>query len=314
MVSSATPLLHGHHHKRLKISNCENPELDSHASIGSSLLPITEDCSLHGYYFTLCLICLYIFSILASDVNTITIISHGFIICIIYLLVLVLKYFFRCFKSGLVSSSCCGDERFGSNSEMEMSCQSNGISSDIQQSSNSGGISFQDKGFSRYETSAPAHAPAPASAIVSGWMYVNEHGQMCGPYIQEQLYEGLSTGFLPDDLPVYPVLNGTLNNSIPLKYFRQFPDHVATGFAYLSVGISTSMHADSFTPCHGDLSAHRQDGFVKDAIPVSVFPGLDSIPNYQVNYESNLSNRPMLNPTAPHLISSYPLQVFLLFL
>lgn len=191
---------------------------------------------------------------------------------------------------------------------MEMSCQSNGNSSDIQQSSNNGGTSFQDKGFSRYE------APAPAPAIVSGWMYVNEHGQMCGPYIQEQLYEGLSTGFLPDELLVYPVLNGTLNNSVPLKYFKQFPDHVATGFAYLSVGISTSIHANSFTPGDGDLSAHRQDGFIKDVIPVSVFQGLDSVCNFQVNYGSNLSYRPILNTTAPHLISSYPSQVFLLFL
>lgn len=57
MVSSAT-VLHNYQRKRLKISNCENPELDSHASIGyyrdvaSSLLPITEECFLHGYYFT----------------------------------------------------------------------------------------------------------------------------------------------------------------------------------------------------------------------------------------------------------------------
>ncbi|KAF3446965.1 hypothetical protein FNV43_RR12145 [Rhamnella rubrinervis] len=226
MVSSAS-VLHDYQHNRLEIDNCENPELDPHASIGyyclvaSSMLPITEECTLHG-----------------------------------------------CFKSGLVSSSCCGfDEKLGSNSEMEMSCQSNGTSSDIQQSSNTGGTSFQDKGFSRYE--APAPAPAPAHAIVSGWMYVNEHGQMCGPYIQEQLYEGLSTGFLPDELPVYPVLNGTLNNSVPLKYFKQFPDHVATGFAYLSVGISTSIHANSFTPCQGDLSAHGQEGFIEDVIPSS---------------------------------------------
>lgn len=195
-----------------------------------------------------------------------------------------------------------------------MSCQSNGNSSDIQQSSNTGGASFQDKGFSTYEAPAPAPESAPAPAIVSGWMYVNEHGQMCGPYIHEQLYEGLSTGFLPDELPVYPVLNGTLNNSVPLKYFKQFPDHVATGFAYLSVAISTSVHANSFTPCLCDLSTHRQDGFIKDVIPASVFPGLDSVPNFQVNYGSNLSHRTILNPTTPHLISSYPSQVLLLFL
>lgn len=76
-----------------------------------------------------------------------------------------------------------------------------------------------------------------APFTVSGWMYVNEQGQMCGPYIQGQLYEGLSTGFLPPDIPVYPVVNGTLLNSVPLKYFKQFPDHVSTGFAYLNPAI-----------------------------------------------------------------------------
>nr|XP_043607818.1 histone-lysine N-methyltransferase ATXR7 [Erigeron canadensis] len=75
-------------------------------------------------------------------------------------------------------------------------------------------------------------------AYVSGWMYVSEQGQYCGPYIQEQLFEGLSSNFLPEDLPVYPLLNGSLGNPVPLNYFRQFPDHVATGFVYLNVSAS----------------------------------------------------------------------------
>ncbi|KAL8058173.1 hypothetical protein ABFS82_03G001300 [Erythranthe guttata] len=69
---------------------------------------------------------------------------------------------------------------------------------------------------------------------VSGWMYINQNGQMCGPYIHQQLYEGLHTGFLPGELHVYPILNGNLLNSVPLSYFKQFPDHVATGFVYLN--------------------------------------------------------------------------------
>ncbi|XVE94333.1 hypothetical protein REPUB_Repub02eG0000300 [Reevesia pubescens] len=111
-------------------------------------------------------------------------------------------------------------------SPMKMSCRSNGNSNGIPQSCNGGGASCVDK-------SCYSYAPS-SSSFVSGWMYVNEHGQMCGPYIQHQLYEGLSTGFLPDELPVYPVVNGTLINPVPLKYFRQFPDHVATGFLYLT--------------------------------------------------------------------------------
>ncbi|XVF74018.1 hypothetical protein PTKIN_Ptkin13bG0028200 [Pterospermum kingtungense] len=117
------------------------------------------------------------------------------------------------------ASSIRGDEQ----SAMEMS--SNGNSSGFTQSCNGFGASSVDKSYSSY---------GPSSSFVSGWMYVNEHGQMCGPYIQQQLYEGLSTGFLPEELPVYPVANGTLIGPVPLKYFRQFPDHVATGFLYLN--------------------------------------------------------------------------------
>ncbi|KAL8142568.1 hypothetical protein V2J09_015600 [Rumex salicifolius] len=84
---------------------------------------------------------------------------------------------------------------------------------------------------------------------VTGWMYTNEQGHMCGPYIQEQLFEGLSTGFLPDELPVYPVINGSLLNAVPLKYFKHYPEHVATGFTYLGVGSSSlSLPANSLSP------------------------------------------------------------------
>ncbi|XP_057794307.1 histone-lysine N-methyltransferase ATXR7-like isoform X2 [Salvia miltiorrhiza] len=79
-----------------------------------------------------------------------------------------------------------------------------------------------------------------AGAFVSGWMYVNQNGQMCGPYIQQQLYEGIYSGFLPGELPVYPIINGNLLNAVPLSYFNQFPDHVATGFIYLNAKESTN--------------------------------------------------------------------------
>ncbi|KAK8624478.1 hypothetical protein V6N13_065821 [Hibiscus sabdariffa] len=71
--------------------------------------------------------------------------------------------------------------------------------------------------------------------------------QMCGPYIQQQLYDGLSTGFLPEELPVYPIINGALINPVPLKYFRQFPDHVATGFVYLTSTTASSYLSSSLT-------------------------------------------------------------------
>lgn len=158
---------------------------------------------------------------------------------------------------------------------MEMSCQLNGNGSDVPQSCNTGGTSYPDKSYAVY---------VPPPAFASGWMYINEQGQMCGPYIQEQLYEGLSTGFLPDELPVYPVVNGALINPVPLKYFRQFPDHVATGFAYLSVGNS----------CPSSYSGSQ---------PISQLP---------VNSSYGL-NQPMLNLDAVNSITSCQLPVLFFF-
>ncbi|KAL4650567.1 hypothetical protein ACB092_01G096400 [Castanea dentata] len=175
-----------------------------------------------------------------------------------------------------VSSSCCNfDEKYVSSSAREMSCQSNGNGSDVPQSCNTGGTSYPDKSYNVYVP----------PAFVSGWMYINEQGQMCGPYIQEQLYEGLSTGFLPDELPVYPVVNGALINPVPLKYFKQFPDHVATGFAYLSVGISSTTTPTSLNSCPSSYAGSQ---------PISQLP---------VN-SSYGSNQPMLNLDAVHSITS----------
>ena len=53
---------------------------------------------------------------------------------------------------------------------------------------------------------------------ISGWTYKNEHEQMCGPYLENQLQEGRLAGFLPEDLEVYPVVDGNLMNPMPLKY------------------------------------------------------------------------------------------------
>lgn len=128
-----------------------------------------------------------------------------------------------CSNNARTSSSFC--EEIDAHAATEISCQSNGNSDNIVQPCDLGGSSYQGKDNTGYAS----------ESIVSGWMYVNENGQMCGPYIQEQLYEGLSTGFLPDELPVYPILNGTLLNPVPLNYFNKFPHHIATGFAFLSV-------------------------------------------------------------------------------
>uniref|UniRef100_K3Z3G4 [histone H3]-lysine(4) N-trimethyltransferase n=1 Tax=Setaria italica TaxID=4555 RepID=K3Z3G4_SETIT len=57
---------------------------------------------------------------------------------------------------------------------------------------------------------------------LEGCMYMNEHGQMCGPYPPEQLYEGLSTGFLPQDLAIYAVFGGKTADPVPLSFLNQF--------------------------------------------------------------------------------------------
>ncbi|KAF0889411.1 hypothetical protein E2562_023699 [Oryza meyeriana var. granulata] len=57
---------------------------------------------------------------------------------------------------------------------------------------------------------------------LEGCMYMNQHGQMCGPYSPEQLYEGLSTGFLHQDLAIYAVFGGKTANPVPLSFLKQF--------------------------------------------------------------------------------------------
>lgn len=153
------------------------------------------------------------------------------------------------------STSCCNcdkDVALNSGMGVEMSCQSNGGDENISHESNSGGSSYPIKSVTGYAS----------PAFVSAWMYVNEQGQMCGPYIQEQLYEGLSTGFLPDELPVYPILNGSLVNPVPLKYFKQFPDHVATGFVYLHASVSGVKAPAS---SHSDMASVRPEAAMESA-------------------------------------------------
>lgn len=134
-----------------------------------------------------------------------------------------------CFGHCQLTSSCCNcDEEVSSHCWTEMSCQSNGKNANVQQSSDGIGYPYHDS----------SHPVYPELSYVTGWMYVNQDGQMSGPYIKEQLYEGLSTGFLPSELLVYPIRNGSFGNPVPLNYFKQFPDHINTGFAYLKPAYS----------------------------------------------------------------------------
>lgn len=173
-----------------------------------------------------------------------------------------------------------------------MSCQSNINSGDTPVYCTTGNISVQDQ----------SHTGYMQPSFVSGWMYVNENGQMCGPYIQEQLYEGLTTGFLPVELPVYPVINGTLMNPVPLNYFKQFPDHVSSGFVYLSMSISgITVPTNCSTSSGKDMKAYRHDGSLEHAAPV------ESVAWSHVNYCSNESSTS--NSKVPSCIMSCPMVV-----
>ncbi|XP_010237026.1 histone-lysine N-methyltransferase ATXR7 isoform X1 [Brachypodium distachyon] len=66
---------------------------------------------------------------------------------------------------------------------------------------------------------------------LEGCMYMNENGQMCGPYAPKQLYEGLSTGFLPQDLAIYALVGGKMVNPVPLSLLEQFLSQLNSGVA-----------------------------------------------------------------------------------
>lgn len=175
-----------------------------------------------------------------------------------------------------------------------MSCQSNGTSAGIPESSGTGGI-YQEKSYYGY---------VPPT-FISGWMYVNESGQMCGPYIQHQLYEGLSTGFLPEELPVYPVVNGTLMNPVPLKFFKQYPDHVASGFAYLNTGnLTDTMAQNCLNPCPGDSLGHGQEDRIQHGATVSIGLDLQSAPEAVVNFKSYMPNEAFTDCVEANFITS----------
>ncbi|CAL0301540.1 unnamed protein product [Lupinus luteus] len=173
------------------------------------------------------------------------------------------------------------DDKIGPGFGMEMKFPSNVDSGNIPVCSATGNVSHVDQSFCGYMQQPD---------FVSGWMYVNEHGQMCGPYIKEQLYEGLTTGFLPHELPVYPLFNGRLMNHVPLNYFKQFPDHVSTGFAHLSLSISDTRMASncsSSLSCK-DMTVYEQDRSFGNASPLDVKSDLHSHVNYCLNESNHL--------------------------
>ncbi|VVB07634.1 unnamed protein product [Arabis nemorensis] len=193
-----------------------------------------------------------------------------------------------CGDLATVSSACYDfDERCGLDSALEMSCRSNGDCSEVQEASGSGTASCIEK-----------NRPG-CTLYASGWMYGNQEGQMCGPYTQQQLYDGLSTGFLPDDLLVYPIINGYMPNSVPLKFFKQFPDHVATGFAYLQTGMISVVH-----PVSNNSTVHEHEAQTEHTTSATHLISHQILPP-QTNSNGSVSDQLVLNQEETNLLASY---------
>ncbi|XP_078165773.1 SET domain protein 25 isoform X4 [Carex rostrata] len=99
--------------------------------------------------------------------------------------------------------------------------------------------------------SAPVDSMAPSTSEGGGFMYANQTGQLCGPYMPNQLLEGLSMGFLPSQLAVYPILKGKLGNPFHLMYLTQY----LNGQASSSTGDETCwLYEDDGGTRHGPHS------------------------------------------------------------
>uniref|UniRef100_M8BAP0 [histone H3]-lysine(4) N-trimethyltransferase n=1 Tax=Aegilops tauschii TaxID=37682 RepID=M8BAP0_AEGTA len=87
---------------------------------------------------------------------------------------------------------------------------------------NNGGGIYSQSGMSYSNGQNGTYGAYPQHQPFEGCMYVNEHGQMCGPYAPKQLYEGLSSSFLPQDLAIYALVGGQMLNPVALSSLEQF--------------------------------------------------------------------------------------------
>ncbi|KAE8806676.1 BTB/POZ domain-containing protein [Hordeum vulgare] len=87
---------------------------------------------------------------------------------------------------------------------------------------NNGGGIYSQSGMGYSNGQNGTYGAYPQHQPLEGCMYVNEHGHMCGPYAPQQLYEGLSSGFLPQDLAIYALVGGQMLNPVALSFLEQF--------------------------------------------------------------------------------------------
>ncbi|KAL5225860.1 hypothetical protein ABZP36_012499 [Zizania latifolia] len=111
-------------------------------------------------------------------------------------------------------ASCSGDQT--QTTGLFAAMQDNACSMD-----SSGGV-YPKSGLGYSSVQNGTYSAYVQHQTLEGCMYMNQHGQMCGPYPPEQLYEGLSTGFLHQDLAIYVVVGGKMANPVPLSSLKQF--------------------------------------------------------------------------------------------
>ncbi|XP_049934293.1 histone-lysine N-methyltransferase ATXR7 isoform X2 [Nymphaea colorata] len=109
------------------------------------------------------------------------------------------------------------------------------------------------------------------TVTVSGWMYVNDRGQLCGPYSQEQLHEGLSTGFLPGELPVYPVVGGGLAFSVLLKSLMPISECTDPSAQCCMANVSTSSQTEGMGPVKVSPTSSQTTGMQNEVAAASCF-------------------------------------------
>lgn len=128
-------------------------------------------------------------------------------------------------------------------------------------------------------------------ALSKGWTYVNDHGQMCGPYTQEQLSKGLRTHFLPEELPVYIVLDGGLGEPVQLKSLFYCADtelSCASGQNTTSIQTNYVQNLSSLSSQMLPLGHWSDNGSQSHAFPCSATSEMQSKPHMTagVVYES----------------------------
>ncbi|AQK39126.1 Putative SET-domain containing protein family [Zea mays] len=89
-------------------------------------------------------------------------------------------------------------------------------------STGNNGVIYPQSGISHSSGQNGAQGTYLQHQHFEGCMYMSGNGQMCGPYLPEQLYEGLSSGFLPQSLAIYAVFGGKTVDPVQLIFLKQF--------------------------------------------------------------------------------------------